>query len=70
MIFSVLDDRRDGVVVRASASQSVFLGFFSHRVIPKDFKKWYSLLFCFALSKIEIVWKQADKLACVLGQDT
>ena len=29
-------------MVRASASQSVDLGFiFSSRVIPKDFKKWY-----------------------------
>ena len=33
-------NRRDGVVVRASASQSVDLGFiFPCRVIPKDFKK-------------------------------
>ena len=32
--------KRDGVVVKASASQSVDLGFISlSRVIPKDFKK-------------------------------
>ena len=43
--------RRDSVVVRASASQSVDLGFISlSRVIPNDFKKWYSQLQCLALS--------------------
>ena len=39
-------------MVRASASQLVDLGFFfPSRAIPKDFKKLYSQLSCFALSK-------------------
>ena len=43
--------RRDDVVVRASASQSVDLGFTSlSGVITKDCKKWYSQLSCLALS--------------------
>ena len=42
---------RDGVVVRASASQSVDLGFISLvESYLKTLKKWYSQLPCLALS--------------------
>ena len=65
--------RRDGVVVRASASQSVDLGFIpSSRVIPEDFKKWYSQLPCLALSikKKDSVKNMPGSLLVVLGQGT
>ena len=43
--------RRDGVVVRVSASKSVDLGLISpSRVIPKDFKKCHSQFACLVRS--------------------
>ena len=54
------------VVVRASALQSANLGFISpSRVIPKDFKNWYSQLSCLALSKKGIMWRTSWQ-ACLL----
>ena len=45
------NNRRDGVMVRASALQLINLGFiFPSRVMPKDFQKWYSQLPCLLLS--------------------
>ena len=50
------DNHRNGVVVKASALQSVELEFISpSRVIPKDFKKWYSQLTGLAVSTKGIV---------------
>ena len=58
-------DCENGVVVRASASQSVDLRFISpSRVVPKDFNKWYSQLPCLALSTKGAVWRTS------LGQGT
>ena len=63
-------DRRDGVVVRASASQSVDPGF-PCRVIPKEFETWHPQLPCLALSIRGVCGEQAGKFACcVLGQGT
>ena len=42
-------NRRDGVVVKASASQSVDLWFIPLSSATKDLKKWYSQLPCLAL---------------------
>ena len=59
--------RRDGVVLRASALQSVDPGFISpSRVIPKDFKKCCSQLSCSALSTKEMVWS-TGRQACLLS---
>ena len=53
------------VAVRASASQSVDLGFiFPSRVISKDFKKWYSQLPCLALSTKRIA-RKTSRQACL-----
>ena len=63
--------RRDGVVVRASASQSVDVGFISpSRVIPKNFKKCFSQLPCLALCTIGIVWRTSRQgcLLCLLAR--
>ena len=55
-------NRRDGVVVRASASQSVDLEFISQ---VKSYQKWYSELPCSALSTTGIVWR-TSRQACLL----
>ena len=58
LVLSPPSYRRDGVVVRASASQSVTRGSIplsSHT--KRFFKKWYSQLPCWALSKTGIVWR-------------
>ena len=44
-----LHNQRDGVVVRASASQSVDLGFISLDESYQKTKKWFSQLPCLAL---------------------
>ena len=53
-------------VVRASALQSVNLGFISpSRVTPKDFKNWYSQLSCLAGSEKGIIWRTSWQV-CLL----
>ena len=49
--------RYDGLVARASASQSVDLGFDSLVESYEKTKNWYSLLPCLVLSTKGIVWR-------------
>ena len=57
-------------MVRASASQSVDLGFISKVESYQDFKKWYSQLPCLALSinKDSVENKSASLLVVSLGK--
>ena len=64
--------RRDGVVIRASVSQSVDLRLISQvESYQKTFKKWYSQRPCLGAQQIGIVWRTSQQ-ACLLclGQDT
>ena len=56
----------NGVVVITSALQLVYRRFISQsRVIPKDYKKWYSQLPFLALSTKGTVWS-TSRQACLL----
>ena len=62
-------NRRDGVVVRASASQSIYLGFISSsRVIPKHFKKMVFTAFLLGAQHKRDKNKQASLLVVSLGK--